>query len=135
MDNTEPTKAWSATRKALAESLAQIDGALPGSVVVRRIPCGKPICACKADPPALHGPYIQWTRSVEGRTITRILSQEQLERYRTWFDNARRIKDLIAKLETASIQAFESTEGKPRPTSGSPQQPRSPQRTTRRSGR
>jgi Family of unknown function (DUF6788) len=134
MHSTEPTTAWAATRKSLAESLAQIDGALPGSIVVRHIPCGKPGCACKADPPALHGPYIQWTRSIQGRTITRILSQEQLQRYQPWFDNARRLKDLIAKLETASIQAFESTEGKPGPKPHSPPQSPSPPRTAPRSG-
>ena len=50
---------WAATRKGLANQLAQIDGILPGSVVVRHMPCGKPGCACKADPPELHGPYIQ----------------------------------------------------------------------------
>jgi hypothetical protein len=133
MDATPPTKAWAATRKALATSLAEIDGVLPGSVVIRRMPCGKPGCACKADPAALHGPYIQWTRSVEGRTITRWLTPDQLERYRPWFDNARRLKDLIAKLEVASIQAFESTEGKSRPRSASSQKPSAAPRKSRRS--
>ncbi len=70
--------------------------------------CGKPACSCKADPPSLHGPYIQWTRSVDGRTVNRFLSEEELGRYQTWFDNARRVKDLIAKLEIASIHAFEA---------------------------
>lgn len=119
MDDPSPTKAWSATRAGLAKAIGSIDGVLPGSVVVRRIPCGKPDCACHSDPEARHGPYIQWTRSVGGRTITRFLTQEQLDRYRPWFDNARRLKDLVAKLEVASVQAFESTEGsraKPRPT-------------------
>jgi hypothetical protein len=50
---------FAATREALAEALGQIDGLLPGSVVVRRMRCGKPNCACKADPPRLHGPYTQ----------------------------------------------------------------------------
>src|SRR5680860_460702 len=48
---------FAATRRALAEALAEIDGLLPGSVVVRLMRCGKRNCACKADPPALHGPY------------------------------------------------------------------------------
>ncbi len=133
MDTTPPTTAWAATRRALATSLAEIDGVLPGSVVVRRMPCGKPGCACKGDPAALHGPYIQWTRSVEGRTITRFLSDEQLERYRPWFDNARRLKDLIAKLEVASIHAFESSEGKSRSRTAFRQGSRSTPRGNRRS--
>ncbi|MHB1614361.1 MAG: DUF6788 family protein [Actinomycetes bacterium] len=133
MDDQSPTQAWSATRAGLAQAIGSIDGVLPGSVVVRKIPCGKPGCACKSDPDARHGPYIQWTRSVRGRTITRFLSQEQLDRYRPWFDNARRLKDLLAKLEVASIQAFESSEvprAKPQPLS----KPQRRQRPTPPSG-
>jgi hypothetical protein len=126
MDTSPPTKAWAATRTALAASIAEIHGVLPGSVVVRRMPCGKPGCACKTDPAALHGPYIQWTRSVQGRTITRFLTEEQLERYQPWFDNARRLKALVAKLEVASIQAFESTESKSRTRSAAPPRLSSP---------
>ena len=101
---------FAATRRALAGALAEIDGLLPGSVVVRRMRCGKPNCACKADPPALHGPYIQWTRTVRGKTVTRLLTDEQLARYQPWFDNNRRLKDLIAMLEIASLQAIESAD-------------------------
>ena len=67
MEAPRPTKAWAATRAALAHSLGEIDGVLPGSVVVRRISCGKPGCGCKTGPDAGHGPYIQWTRSVGAR--------------------------------------------------------------------
>ena len=101
---------FAATRTALAEALGQIDGLLPGSVVVRLMRCGKPNCACHADPPALHGPYTQWTRTVEGKTVTRLLTDEQLARYQPWFDNARRLKDLIAKLEIVSLQAIETAD-------------------------
>ena len=109
--NPAPRPPFAATRKALADALAEIDGLLPGSIVVRHMRCGKRGCACKADPPVLHGPYVQWTRTVRGKTVTRYLSQEQLGRYQPWFDNARRLKDLIAKLEIASLQALETAEG------------------------
>jgi hypothetical protein len=99
---------FAATRKALADALAEIDGLLPGSVVVRRMRCGKRHCACKADPPVLHGPYTQWTRTVHGKTVTKLLTDAQLARYQPWFDNSRRLKDLIAKLETVSLQAIET---------------------------
>jgi hypothetical protein len=105
-----PKMPYAATRAALAAALAEIDGLLPGSVVVRHMRCGKQRCACKADPPALHGPYIQWTRTVAGKTVTRFLTEAQLARYQPWFDNARRLKDLIAKLETASLHALAQAE-------------------------
>jgi hypothetical protein len=111
MEPAEPTRAWTNTRRGLAEAIGEINGALPGSVVVRRMRCGKPACGCKADSPVLHGPYIQWTRTVGGKTVTRLLSDEQLARYQPWFDNARRLKDLVAKLEIASVHAIERSEG------------------------
>lgn len=111
MRDSEPALPWEETRRGIAETIAEIDGALPGSVVVRHMRCGKRACACKAEPPALHGPYIQWTRTVDGKTVTKLLSEDQLVRYQPWFDNARRLKELIAMLHIASVHAVESHEG------------------------
>jgi hypothetical protein len=111
MRDTEANRAWEATRRGIADAMGEIDGALPGSVVVRHMRCGKPGCACKAEPPVLHGPYIQWTRTVNGKTVTRLLSEDQLARCQPWFDNARRLKELVAKLQMASVHAIELSEG------------------------
>lgn len=116
MPDMETHMPWEATRRGLAAELADIDGVLPGSVVLRHMRCGKPGCACKHDPPALHGPYIQWTRTVNGKTVTRYLTQDQLDRYQGWFDNARRVKEIIAKLEIASLHAIEQSETNTTPT-------------------
>ncbi len=120
MPDMETHMPWEATRQALALAgeLADIDGVLPGSVVVRHMRCGKPGCACKNDPPALHGPYIQWTRTLNGKTVTRYLSQDQLARYQAWFDNARHLKEIVAKLEIASLHAVEQSEAGDKPTTG-----------------
>ena len=107
---------WAATRRGLAAELSHIDGVLPGSIVVRHMRCGKPGCACKADPPTLHGPYIQWTRTVDAKTVTRFLTKEQLARYQPWFDNAQRLKELLAKLQIASVHAPESEHRRARST-------------------
>jgi hypothetical protein len=117
MRDDEANLPWETTRAGIAETMGHIDGALPGSVVVRHMRCGKQRCACKADPPALHGPYIQWTRTVNGKTVTKFLSQDQLARYQPWFDNARRLKELIAMLQTASVHAVEQHEGWTTPAS------------------
>ena len=110
MPGRESHMPWEATRRGLAVELAGIDGVLPGSVVRRYMRCGKPGCACRHDPPTLHGPYIQWTRTVDGKTVTRYLSEDQLARYQEWFDNARRVKEIIAKLEIASLHAVTQSE-------------------------
>jgi hypothetical protein len=95
---------------AIQAALAQISFALPGSVVTRHARCGKPRCACKADPPALHGPYIQWTRTVGGKTVTRQLTPAQYQAYAPWFDNARRLRALAAELEAISLQEMARAE-------------------------
>jgi len=110
MPNSKAHMPWEATRRGLADELASIDGLLPGSVVSRHMRCGKPSCACRNDPPTLHGPYIQWTRTVASKTVTRYLSNDQLALYQQWFDNARRLKEIIAKLEIASLHAVEQSE-------------------------
>lgn len=123
-----PRLPFAATRTALAKQLASIDGVLPGTISTRHMRCGKRNCACKNDPPQLHGPYIQWTRTLNGKTVTRLLTPEQLDRYQPWLDNARRAKDILHKLETASIAALEELEGPHKPKQ--PRRPTTPTDTT-----
>ena len=87
--------------------LTGLDYALPGTLARRFMRCGKTNCRCKADRPTLHGPYLHWTRTVAGKTFTR----SQAHRYQAWFDNARRIRDLLSELEARSLRAFEDAEG------------------------
>ncbi len=111
MANTSSRRKRPAAHQRLAAAIAEIDAVLPGSIVVRTMRCGKTTCRCKDDPPTLHGPYIQWTRTVGGKTVTKYLSEEQLERYQPWFDNARRLHELVNDLEAASLRDIEATEG------------------------
>jgi hypothetical protein len=110
-DPANPATPPEQRRRELAHQIAQIDAALPGSLVIRSTRCGKPACRCKADPPQLHGPYIQWTRKIDGRTHTRLLTPEQLHRYQPWFENAQRIRQLLTELEALSLQAANHAEG------------------------
>ncbi|HTX00754.1 MAG TPA: DUF6788 family protein, partial [Acidimicrobiales bacterium] len=77
---------------------------------VRSYRCGKANCACHAEPPRLHVPSIQWTRKINGTTVNRRLSAEQWESYQAWFDNARRLRALLAELERLSLDIFERDE-------------------------
>ena len=98
-------------QRRIAAELPTIDWALPGSVLTRMMRCGKRSCRCKQNPPQLHGPYIQWTRTVNGKTVTKLLTPEQLARYQPWLDNARRLRELAAELETLTVQAVEHSVG------------------------
>src|SRR5665647_1924639 len=42
----------------------------PAPWTSRHMRCGKANCRCKAEPPILHGPYLHWTRTVAGKTVT-----------------------------------------------------------------
>jgi hypothetical protein len=88
--------------------LARAGHLLPGSIQQRHTRCGKPGCACQADPPRPHGPYWQWTRKVAGKTITRRLTTVQSDRYRPWIENDRRIRELLTRLEQITIQHIEA---------------------------
>ncbi|MDA8302620.1 MAG: hypothetical protein M0005_14035 [Actinomycetota bacterium] len=108
-----------ADQHRIAAELADIGYCLPGSVTKRQLRCGKPGCACKADPPVLHGPYRQWSRKIGGKTVSRWLSGDQVERYEAWFANAKRARDLLTELEALSLRIAERTEGwdpQPAPT-------------------
>jgi hypothetical protein len=107
------TKGLSPDRKArakqarIAKALCELGLALPGSVEVRSTRCGKANCRCKADPALLHGPYIVWTRKIDQKTVTRVLSPDQLEDYRPLLDNAKRLRELVTELQSLTLEVIE----------------------------
>jgi len=90
-----------------AAPISDLGLALLGSIEVRSTRCGKANCRCKADPPSLHGPYIVWTRKVDQKTVTRVLSPDQLEDYRPLLDNARRLRQLATELHNLTLDLVE----------------------------
>lgn len=105
------TSAYEGELARITAALAQVGFALPGSLVSRTTRCGKANCRCQADPPVPHGPYLSWTRAVNGKTVTRAISPDQEQRYRQWFDNHRKARQLLSELEALSIRALEEAEG------------------------
>jgi hypothetical protein len=103
MDNVSPTTHQQARAARIAAELASLGLALPGTLIERRVRCGKPGCRCHADPPVLHGPYWQWTRKTGGKTVTRLVADDQLDDYRQWLDNHRRLRALVAELEDLTL--------------------------------
>ncbi len=108
---TDKTPTPEQHRHELQAQIAALGFVLPGSLSTRQMRCGNPRCRCKADPPQLHGPYTYWTRKVKGRSVAQLLSPEQLKRYQPWFEDARRLRQLVNELESLSIQAAQHAEG------------------------
>ena len=110
--SVSPNPAQKARAEAIAAEitarLAALAFALPGTLADRMTRCGRPGCRCHADPPQLHGPYHQWTRKKNGKTATRILTDEQAADYAPWFDNHKRLRELITELEALSLDIAEN---------------------------
>jgi hypothetical protein len=93
--------------RALQDQIRRLGFVAPGSVLERYTVCGTPGCRCHADPPTRHGPYFQYTRKVDGKTLTRRLTPEQADRYREWIANRRRLDQLTEQMDQLSRQAAE----------------------------
>jgi Family of unknown function (DUF6788) len=104
----EPSPDQQAARDRIAAELAAAGFALPGTLTVRAYACGKPSCRCHADPPRLHGPYAEWTRKIGGKTITRRLSPAELTEYQPLFDNAKKLRALLAELQDLTLEIIEA---------------------------
>ena len=101
----EPSPAQrAALEKITAQITAAAGPALPGTLTVRAYACGKTGCRCHADPPRLHGPYAEWTRKIGGRTVTRRLTPAELADYQPLFDNAKKLRVLLAELQHLTLQ-------------------------------
>ena len=103
----EPSPDQQAARDRIAAELAAAGFALPGTLTVRAYACGKTGCRCHADPPRLHGPYAEWTRKIGGKTITRRLTDDELAAWQPLFDNAKRLRALLAELQDLTLQLIE----------------------------
>ncbi|NNM96002.1 MAG: hypothetical protein HKL89_00100 [Candidatus Dormibacteraeota bacterium] len=109
-----PTRAQQAAKARLVKELGEADFALPGSLVVESQRCGKPSCACHHDPPKLHGPYARWTRKIDNKTVTRLLTDEEVAQYRPLFENAKRLRRLLADLQQLTMEMVDAPSTPPR---------------------
>ena len=103
-----PTPAQQARAARIAAELAALGFALPGTLADRMTRCGRANCRCHADPPRLHGPYAEWTRKIGGKTITRKLTPAELAEYQPLFDNAKKLRALLAELQDLTLEIIEA---------------------------
>lgn len=91
--------------RELARELAQIGYIASGSIAQRATRCGKDACACRADPPRLHGPYWHFTAKVDGKTVNKRLSDREARLYEEWIANDRKARHLLAEMRTIAAEA------------------------------
>ena len=108
MTRTATTKrqaAYERRYRALAAKISEVGYISSGTVTQRSTRCGTKTCRCHADPPQLHGPYWQWTAKIDGKTVTRRLTQSEAALYQEWIANDRHLRSLIDKMRSIAAQA------------------------------
>ena len=93
-------------RRQITDQIAALGPTLPGSLVTQTSRCGNRGCRCQTDPDQRHGP----TGPGAGKTITiiRALSHAHAERYRPWFANDRRLRELVDQPKKLAIEQAET---------------------------
>lgn len=89
----------------LAEQIVDIGFVSAGSITQRYTRCTNAKCRCRGNPPQMHGPYYQWTAKVEGKTVTKRLSEKEVTLYKKWIANDRKLSALIAKMREVAAKA------------------------------
>jgi len=91
--------------RELAHELAEVGYIASGSVALRANRCGKANCACHDDPPRLHGPYWHFTAKVDGKTVNKLLSQDDARLYEEWIANDRKVRSLLTEMRSVAAKA------------------------------
>jgi len=113
--------------EALKAQLTDLGFFCKGTVLARRMRCGKAACACQSDPAQRHGPYFEWTHKLGGKTVSLHLQPEEAHVYQEGTAQWRRLRKLLARMESLSRRAIKR-KAKIRPQLRSPQNGRISQR-------
>jgi hypothetical protein len=89
----------------LKARLQDIGFVLQGSVIERRMECGKPQCRCHVEPNARHGPYYQWSWKKRGKTVAVFLTSDQVQLCKEWIGNNRELERITKRMRALSFRA------------------------------
>lgn len=128
-------------RDQLRNALAEIGEMRPGSLAERYRRCGKPNCWCAQPGKRGHGPSFSLTHSVHGKTVTRIIPPDGVERTRQQIAEYQRFRALAQEVVEASERLCDAElrqDGRPgseETAKKGASKPRSPSKSRRRSTR
>jgi hypothetical protein len=92
--------------RSLKQQILRLDYFCKGTVLKRRMKCGRQQCACHRDPAKRHGPYFECTYKVQNKTVNLKLYPEVVPLYRTAIRQYRRLKSLLGRMERLSRSAL-----------------------------
>ena len=100
-----PRRALEDRRQQLIQAFLGLGDLRPGSLVARYRRCGKDYCHCAQPGDRGHGPSFSLTRSVGGKTVTKIIPPgPAVQRTREQIAEYRRLRSLVKELVEVSEQ-------------------------------
>lgn len=86
------------TKDFLLSTITSLSDVRPGSLVERYRRCGKPYCHCVKPGAKGHGPSYSVTRSVKGKTVTKIIPKNAVETTTKQLQEYQRFREAVSEL-------------------------------------
>jgi hypothetical protein len=125
-------------REEIRNQLASVGDLRPGSLVGRYRRCGKPTCHCAKDGAEGHGPSWSLTHAIKGKTVTRIIPAEAVDRTKAQLAEYERFRalskefiDTSEALCAARLGEAASQEGAEKKGSARTSRPKAPPKSRR----
>lgn len=85
-------------KEQILSTITNLSDFRPGSLVERYRRCGKPYCHCAKPGAKGHGPSYSLTRSVNGKTVTKIIPKDAVETTRRQILEYHRFREAVGEL-------------------------------------
>lgn len=101
----EKLEALKRQHREIASRIQGIGFIWRGSVTRQKLTCGKKQCACHGSLEARHGPYAYWTTKVQGKTVARLLEEDEAQLLEEWIENRRKMDKAIRQMASLAKKA------------------------------
>ncbi len=98
MDQSAELKELRVKKEQILSKINNLSDFRPESLVERYRRCGKPYCHCAKPGAKGHGPSYSLTRSVKGKTVTKIIPKEEVETTRLQIEEYHRFREAVGEL-------------------------------------
>jgi hypothetical protein len=98
MDQSTDLQELRVKKEQILSKITNLSDFRPGSLVERYRRCGKPYCHCAKPGAKGHGPSYSLTRSVMGKTVTKIIPKEEVETTRRQIEEYHRFREAVGEL-------------------------------------
>jgi hypothetical protein len=85
-------------KEQILSTITSLSDFRPGSLAERYRRCGKPYCHCAKPGAKGHGPSYSLTRSVEGKTVTKIIPKDAVETTNRQLQEYHRFRKAVSEL-------------------------------------